>query len=216
VGTRLFERAPGGVRLTAAGATMLRHASAALDEVDRAERLLHGPAPVGGTVRLGLFSSIGAALLPEALSLMRHRAPDVEVVTREGSTAALTRSLRAATLDLAVISSRPPYPPPDDDQDPPLELEVLLEGELLVAVPARGQFGQSGAVTLLELQHERWISSPEVAGEPALGCLSRVVKLAEPGYLCCLGARAFGHPGRAQARAAAGPRSEVATPTSGT
>ncbi len=115
-----------------------------------------------------MFSSIGAALVWEALTLARRRLPDVEVVTREGSTPALVRGLRAATLDLALISSRPPYPAPDD-QDPPLELEVLLEGDLLGAVPAAGDLGRDGSVSLAELESSVWITSPQPLGEPALG-----------------------------------------------
>jgi len=166
--TRLFERRPGGVQLTAAGVTLLRHASAALNEVDRAARLLHGADPAGAAVRLGVFTSVGAVLVPEALTVMRRRLPDVEVTTREGSTPALVRSLRAATLDLALISSRPPYAAPDD-QDPPFDLDVLLEGDLLVAVHAVEDLGRGGSVTLAELQDATWISSPQTPSEPGLG-----------------------------------------------
>jgi len=165
---RLFERQAGGVRLTAAGLTLLRHASAALDEVDRAAQVLQGADPDGGTARLGIFTSVGAVLVPEALGLMRRRRSDVQVVTREGSTPALVRSLRASTLDLAVISARPPYPAPDD-QDPPLELDVLLEGDLLVAVPALGDLGRDGSVSLADLQDATWISNPQTPNEPGLG-----------------------------------------------
>jgi len=165
---RLFERQAGGVRLTAAGLTLLRHASAALDEVDRAAQVLQGADPDGGTARLGIFTSAGAVLVPEALGLMRRRRSDVQVVTREGSTPALVRSLRASTLDLAVISARPPYPAPDD-QDPPLELDVLLEGDLLVAVPALGDLGRDGSVSLADLQDATWISNPQTPNDPGLG-----------------------------------------------
>ena len=167
-GVRLFERSSSGVRLTRAGVILLRHASAALNEVDRAERVLHGSDPAGATVRLGVFPSVGVVLVSDTLTLMREQFPDIEVVSREASTPALTRGLRSATLDLAVISSRPPYPPPDD-QDPPLRTEVLLEGDLMVAVPADGDLGRSGSITLAELQSATWIASPQTSGEPALG-----------------------------------------------
>ncbi len=58
-GSRLFERRPGGVRLTPAGVTLLRHASAALDEVDRAGRRLQGTDPAGGTLRLACSAASG-------------------------------------------------------------------------------------------------------------------------------------------------------------
>ncbi len=167
-GAQLFERRTGGVQLTAAGVTLLRHASVALDEIDRADRILHGADPDTGTVRLGVFTSLGVVLVPEALSLMRERLPHIQVITREGSTPALTRSLRATTVDLALISSRPPFPAPDD-QDPPLDLDVLLEGDLVVAVPALSDLGRDGSVTLADLETVTWISSPQTAGESGMG-----------------------------------------------
>jgi DNA-binding transcriptional LysR family regulator len=167
-GERLVDRGAAGARLTAAGSILLRHASAALDEIDRAERQLSGVAPSAVPVRLGVFTSVGAALIPDTLALMRRRAPEVEVTTREGSTPALTRGVRAGTMDVVVLSSRLPYRPPDD-QEPPLELETLLEGDLLVAVPARGDLGLDGSVTLAELAGTPWIASPQTAGEPAMG-----------------------------------------------
>ncbi|MDT8911960.1 LysR family transcriptional regulator [Amycolatopsis sp. PS_44_ISF1] len=167
-GERLVERGAAGARLTAAGSVLLRHAAAALDELDRAERALSGTAPGTVSIRLGVFTSVGAALIPETLALMRRRAPEVEVTTREGSTPALTRSVRAGTMDVAVLSSRLPARPLDD-QEPPLAVETLLEGDLLVAVPARGDLGLGGSVTLAELAAAPWIASPSTAGEPAMG-----------------------------------------------
>lgn len=44
-GTALFERLPGGVRLTPAGLTLLRHARTILDSVAAAERDITGALP---------------------------------------------------------------------------------------------------------------------------------------------------------------------------
>lgn len=162
---QLLEHRAGGVRLTAVGAMVLRHASAALNEMDQAERLLRGADPGLGSVRLGVVKSLGAALLPDALAIMRRRMPSVQVISQQASTRALTQSLRAAALDAVLITSRPPYPPPDH-QAPSLDLEVLLEGDQVVAVPAGGDLGRDGSVTFAELQDATWISTP---GSPNLG-----------------------------------------------
>lgn len=168
-GAQLFVRRATGARVTPAGQTLLHHASTALDEVDRATRVLQGGADEGQvTVRLGFFASVGPALIPGVLSAMRARAPHVEVITREVSTPALVAGLRAATLDLAVLGLRPPYPAPDDE-DPPLVLEVLLEGELLVAVPADSSIGRDGHTTAAELAAAIWVSSPRTARDPSFG-----------------------------------------------
>ena len=167
-GVTLFERRAGGASLTLAGRALLRHASTALEELDRADRALHGGSEGSERLRVGVFESVGAALLPHALSLLRERRPDVEILTREGTTPALVRGLRAATLDLAVLASRPPYPPVDDE-DPPLQVDVLIEGELAVAVPSDGDLGRDGTVSLEELQAARWISSTQTASELGMG-----------------------------------------------
>ena len=106
-GAKLFDRRRGGIAPTAAGAALLRHAGAALEELDRADRAIHGVQRLEASARLGFFASAGGALVPEALSLLRERRPEVEVLTREASTPALVRSLRAATLDLVLIAARP-------------------------------------------------------------------------------------------------------------
>ncbi len=167
-GVPLFERCVTGGRLTTAGGVLLRYASIALDEVDRAAELLHGAADDRSVVRLGVFASAGPALLPGVLDLMRSHAPSVDVITREGSTPSLAAGLRAGTLDVAVVGSQPPHAAPDD-QDPPLELTVLAEGALLVAVPADSSIGTVGTVTPEELSEVEWVAGPYTAREPAFG-----------------------------------------------
>ncbi|MFC6887082.1 MULTISPECIES: LysR family transcriptional regulator [Actinomadura] len=56
-GARLFDRHPGGVRLTAAGRALLRHAVVALDALDAADRELRGAEGEDGRVRLGFSPS---------------------------------------------------------------------------------------------------------------------------------------------------------------
>lgn len=167
-GARLFDRRVQGNQLTTAGTTLLRSAGAALDSVDHAAQVLRQVDNVQETVRLGVFPSLGAALIPATLGVAKTRFPQLSIVTREGSTSALVRSLRAGTVDIGVIASKPPYPPPDDGQ-PALALTVLLEGDLLVAVPASGDVGRDGPVTMVQLQNETWIASPPSISEPGMG-----------------------------------------------
>lgn len=167
-GAKLFDRRAKGAQLTPAGAMLLRHASTALDEVDRAAQVLRGADPEATSVRLGVFTSPGAALIPQTLALAAQRSPRLLITSREASTQALMRSLRAGTVDIAVIASKPPYAPPDD-QRPALVLEVLLEGDLLVAVPASGDLGIDGTVSIAELLAATWIASHPSPSEPGMG-----------------------------------------------
>jgi DNA-binding transcriptional LysR family regulator len=167
-GAQLFDRHPGGVRLTAAGHALLRHAHVALDALDTAERELRGVTAERGRVRFGAFPAAAAVILPHALAALRRERPDVEVVTREGPTPALVRALRAGSLDVAIVSSRPPHRSPDTE-DPPLHVEPLLESQLVLAVPEKGRFGGRDRVTAGEITGEPWIASPAHRDEPLLG-----------------------------------------------
>ena len=168
-GARLFDRHPGGVRLTGPGRALLRHAVVALDALEAADRELRGTAEAErGRVRLGFFPAAGAVIVSGALATLRQEHPHVQVTTREGTTPALVRALRAGTLDLAVLSSRPPHRSPDTD-DPPLSVEPLLDVRLAVAVPAGSPFAERGGASVEEIAAEPWIASPGTPDEPLLG-----------------------------------------------
>jgi len=167
-GTVLFERHPGGARLTPAGLTLLRHARVVLAEIEAARRELSGDRSAVRPVRLGVYISAGAALLPRTLTALRAGHPGIRVTSREGTTPALVRALRAGTLDLAVISSRPPHPAPDTEL-PALEVDPLDELRLLVAVAEPGPFAGQDSVTLAELAAADWIASPSTRAEPLMG-----------------------------------------------
>ncbi|KAA0097845.1 LysR family transcriptional regulator [Mycolicibacterium sp. P1-18] len=167
-GLPLFERHPGGVRLTTSGSTLLRHARVVLDEIDAATRELAGSEPDVHVVKIGTFTSAGALLLPRALRALRERRPDIRVVSRDGTTPALVRALRAGTVDLAVISSRAPYRPPDAEL-PALVTEVVDESGLVLAASTTGPFAGRTVVGVDELGAVDWIASPSTGGEPQLG-----------------------------------------------
>ncbi|MEZ0113456.1 DNA-binding transcriptional LysR family regulator [Catenulispora sp. EB89] len=165
---RLFDRYPGGVRLTAEGRALLRHAVIALDALDAADRELRGEQDDTGRVRLGFIPAAGAAIVARALAVLRRERPQIEVSTREGTTPSLVRALRTGALDLALLSSRPPFRSPDTD-DPPLHVEPLLEDRLVLAVPADGRFADRATVTTDELAGQTWIASLAGIDEPLLG-----------------------------------------------
>jgi DNA-binding transcriptional LysR family regulator len=167
-GAEVFERRSDGVRLTTSGLILLRHARVVLDEIAAAESELDGAAPDVHEVRVGAFISAGAVLLPCALRALRDRRPDVRVTTREGTTPALVRAVRAGTLDLAVISSRPPFRSPDAES-PALITERIGESSLVLAVPAYGRFAGRDVVGVDELDDVDWIASPTTGAEPLMG-----------------------------------------------
>jgi DNA-binding transcriptional LysR family regulator len=164
-GHRLFDRGRQGVTLTPAGARLLTRAIRVLDELDAARRELAGDQLAAGPVRLGAFPTAVAGLMPAALASLPAQ---LTVTLREASTPALTRALRAGTLDLAILASAPPFRPPDGES-PPLELTTLSERELVIGVPAGHPFATAQAVEVEQLEGQVWVASRADAGESFLG-----------------------------------------------
>lgn len=158
-GTPLLERRYDGVRLTPAGRIVVRRAATVIDQVDATARELAGLPEEHSTVRLGWFASAGTWLVPRALAALRRTHPAITVLTREGSTPALVRALRAGTLDLAVLASMPPFRPPDTET-PALELHTLTERSLCVAVPDTHALARAEFIDIADLRGQRWIAGP--------------------------------------------------------
>jgi DNA-binding transcriptional LysR family regulator len=164
-GRRLFERSRLGVVLTPAGARLLPRAIRVLDELDAAMHETAGEDVAAGPVRLGAFATAAAGLVPTALTSLRG---EPNVTLREGTSPALTRALRAGTLDLAILAQTPPFRPPDAES-PPLELTLLSERELVLAVSANHPFASVRAVEVDQLDGQIWVASRSDAGDSLLG-----------------------------------------------
>lgn len=164
-GRRLFDRSRNGVTLTAPGTRLLARAVRILDELDDALREVHGDEIAGGPVRLGAFATAAAGLVPKALASLPR---EPKVTLREGTTPALTRALRAGTLDLAILAQTPPFRPPDTES-PALELTTLSERELLIGVSGGHPFASAGAVDVQQLNGQVWAASRSDAGDSLLG-----------------------------------------------
>src|SRR3954462_11815253 len=104
VGQRLVDR-PGGpppVALTAAGRLLLRHADAIVAQIDAAQADMAAFAEgAAGPLRVGIYQSVGARILPPLLRRFRAAWPRVEVHGREETNADdLLRLLEHGELDL--------------------------------------------------------------------------------------------------------------------
>ncbi|MGW2869451.1 LysR family transcriptional regulator [Kitasatospora sp. NPDC001225] len=167
-GAELLERRREGVRVTAAGRVVMRHATVVLEEIDAAARELSGRPEEGGTVRLGWVPTAGTTLVPQALTALRRSAPGVRVTSREGGTATLARALRAGGIDLALLSSAPPFRAPDTES-PPLVLQTLTERALCLAVPAAHPLARGEYVDVADLRGQRWIAGPSAGADRLMG-----------------------------------------------
>ncbi len=168
LGVALFERTPRGVRLTRAGGLVLRQVVIALDSLEQAERVLTGEPRQVRRVRVGAVYSAGTTLLPRSIAVLRRSHADLEISTRDGTTPALVRAVRAGTLDVALITRRPPFRSPDQER-PPLKQHTIAEAALALAVPSASRHAGPEPVTLDSLEGESWIASRASEDEPQLG-----------------------------------------------
>ncbi|MEU6976337.1 LysR family transcriptional regulator [Streptomyces sp. NPDC046371] len=156
-GAALFERLPRGVRLSEAGRVLLPHAEAVRDRLAVARTELAALRTLdGGLLRLGAFSSAGAALVPRAQAVFRERHPGVVVTRVEGPSVKHLALVAAGEEDLAVVSPAAEGPPPEG-----VTLHRLLDEPMLVALGRGHPYEGRRAVRLAELVDEEWIVGNE-------------------------------------------------------
>src|SRR5258708_29422349 len=136
VGQRLVER-PGGPRavdLTDAGRLLLRHADAIVAQLDAAQADMAAFAEgAAGPLRVGIFQSVGARILPGLLRRFKQDWPLVEVSVREEIDAAdLLRLLEHGELDLTFAD----LPLPEG----PFESEEVLRDPYVLLVQAGSEW----------------------------------------------------------------------------
>jgi DNA-binding transcriptional LysR family regulator len=155
VGQRLFHR-PGGPRRvepTEAGLLLLGHADAIVARLDAARADMAALAEgAAGTLRVGIYQSVGARLLPALLRRFRAQWPLVGVRVREESAAAdLLRLLEHGELDLTFADL--PL------RDGPFEWAEVLQDPYVLLVSARSELANLDAAPPLR----------EVAKLPLIG-----------------------------------------------
>jgi DNA-binding transcriptional LysR family regulator len=166
VGAPLFERLPRGVRPTARGAILARHAGAVLDRVEAAELELNTlEDALAGRLVLGAFPTALAVLVPRALALVGAQHAGLTVALREGGTIAQLRRVRAGRVAVAVIATGGGLEYELDD----LETDVLLLGEPKLAVSDDHPFAARSWVNVSELESETWIVGTAGADGPQFG-----------------------------------------------
>ena len=127
LGVPLVERTPRKVLLTEVGRDIAIRARDVLNEIEQirgvARRTLD---PESGTVRLGIFPTLGPYLLPHALPLVRAAFPRLELLLVEEKTETVLRLLREGKLDAGILAL-----PLHEDS---LHSEFLFEEPFLLAV----------------------------------------------------------------------------------
>jgi LysR family hydrogen peroxide-inducible transcriptional activator len=172
LGVVLFEREGRGLRLTAAGRSVLDHAQRVLGAVnDLVAAAQEHVDPVAGNLRLGLIPTLAPYLLPHLLPVMRTVLPRLEPTIIEEQTASLLAKLRAGEIEAAMIATVP--------EDARLEMTRLFDEPLWVAMSAHHPLASRTTIessdidpsTLLLLSEGHCLRDQAIAlcAEPALG-----------------------------------------------
>lgn len=148
LGLPLVERAPRKVMLTPAGVEAAARARTIVAEVEQMkEAARRSRDPEAGTVRLGIFPTLGPYLLPHVIPNIRERFPQLELLLVEEKSDELLTRLREGKLDAALLAL-----PLDDDQ---LHAEFLFEEPFLLAVSRQHPLARRQHLDVQELSSQK-------------------------------------------------------------
>jgi DNA-binding transcriptional LysR family regulator len=160
VGVPLLDRHR-GVRPTAAGEVLLRHADGILARVTDAEAELAAlRGGEAGSLRVVAFPTAGATVLPPAIAAFRAAYPGVELSLVPMEVPDGRAALEAGDCDLALLVEDP-----DDDgwagggggDDDPFLRTHLLDDRMNVMLPAGHPLAGRRRIRLAELRDDAWI-----------------------------------------------------------
>jgi DNA-binding transcriptional LysR family regulator len=160
LGLRLLHRGRGGVRLTAAGETLLQHAVA----VDERLRLAGAQlAELAGAeareLRVGAFPSALAGVVPAAVGRLLVRDPGLAVQLSEGATDAVAAGVRDGTLHLGLAFQDAGAP---RREHPGTRRRELGEEPMVVVLPPRHRLAGRRSVRLADLAEDQWtVADPD-------------------------------------------------------
>lgn len=147
LGVALVERAPRRVMLTPVGREIAERARKVIADVEQmAEIARRSQDPEAGTVRLGLFPTLGPYLLPHIVPRLRQRFPRLELLLIEEKTDQILSRLRDGRLDAGLLAL-----PIHDDQ---LHVEVLFDEPFMLAVPQQHPLAGQDSLELHDLDNQ--------------------------------------------------------------
>lgn len=103
IGSVLFERVPGGVRLTAAGEALARHVVVVLQDFERARGEIEGlKGARTGHVNVVTVEGLTGTFLPSALRLLHDRAPRITVNAATEGSDGIAQTLIEGQADIGI------------------------------------------------------------------------------------------------------------------
>jgi DNA-binding transcriptional LysR family regulator len=160
VGVRLLDRGPRGVEPTIYAQALLRRGLVAFDELKQGIRDIEFLTdPTAGEIRIGCSESLAAAILPPIIDRFSQKHPRVLLHVAQVDTPTLDfPGLRQRNFDF--VLARVVTPLSDSRSEDELDIEVLFNDKLVLAVGKRSRFAKFSKVSLAELANEKWILTP--------------------------------------------------------
>lgn len=147
LGVTLVERAPRKVMLTPVGEDIARRAQHIVAEAEALREVARRSLdPETGSLRLGVFPTLGPYLLPHIVPRLHARFPRLELLLVEEKSDVLAAQLRQGKLDAALLAL-----PMHDEQ---LHAQFLFEEPFLLATPQGHPLSKATALQLDALNHE--------------------------------------------------------------
>jgi len=154
IGVALLESTGRGVRLTPAGRAFLDGARATLAESQRAVRSaqLVARGDVGQLNVAFVDNATCTAIVPEVVTRLRARRPDLGIDLQVLSTAAQWEALREGRIDAGFCYDRP--------DDPAIHAEVIFRDRVVLALPARHPLARKPRLRVRDLAGKPLIAFP--------------------------------------------------------
>jgi DNA-binding transcriptional LysR family regulator len=153
---KLFDRSPQGVEPTIYGKVLLKRGLVAFDELKQGIRDIEFLAdPTVGQLRLMCDESISAATLPLIIQRFHDLYPGVVIDVESFDLRFYADKLRDRVYDL--ILTRRQQPDLQNDPLGELNVEILFDDELIVAVGEQNALARRRKIKIAELAHANWI-----------------------------------------------------------
>jgi DNA-binding transcriptional LysR family regulator len=147
IGAELYEKDGRGVRLSAAGETLLPYAREALRRVEAGISAM--TVPLHGRLSIAFQSSLGEDVVPALVDAFLSENPGIDISLAQGSRRDCLELLGSWRVDVAFVS-----PPPESVDIVNID---LVDDELVVVVPATHRLARRKAVRLGELAEDRFV-----------------------------------------------------------
>ncbi len=156
VGTQLLTRRARGIELTPAGRAFLEHARTVLSQVEAAteaaRRVAH---PAKPCFSMGFLTGHELTWMPEALQILRHELPNIDVMISSQYSPLLADGLAKGKIDAAFLRR--------EKGAPELAYRVLVKEPLAVVLPSDHRLAALKAISPGDLVGETFVTVSDTA-----------------------------------------------------